>query len=388
MQNKRQHTELEKAASNGNLEEVKKLQEKAQDTLLLIKILNNFRKTDQYSRISATFTERAIEDFNAKGDEQTRALILAASAGHIEVVRELLKYDVIEKRHTTAWGWCGEGVSISENIHAALTCAIENNHIEVVTELLAHGAVVTPKVFSGVIVENKVEMVRLLLKHDPTLANQKNPTASYKLPLVRAVDFGNVMIVRELLNHGARINEKEEQCSQPTPLMVAAKHDWNSPKDGIDSVAVAQELLDRGAEVNAQNCHDETALMFAAQHNRLAIARALLERHARVDMVDKLGNTALTNAQKNGHTEMVNILSAALAEAKAAESKESPDPSQSLPSTTRESLASKSSEESTETEKVDRKRKAYFDTTHAKKKATEAPLLQENEHSFDHSFKW
>jgi hypothetical protein len=53
---------------------------------------------------------------------------------------------------------------------------------------------------------------------------------------------------------------------------------------------------------------DGTPLMLAAFMGRLEFARTLLRHGAKVDATDEYGNTALTLAQKNGHTEIVTLL--------------------------------------------------------------------------------
>lgn len=53
---------------------------------------------------------------------------------------------------------------------------------------------------------------------------------------------------------------------------------------------------------------DGTPLMLAAFMGRLEFTKMLLHHGAKVDATDEYGNTALTLAQKNGHTEIVTLL--------------------------------------------------------------------------------
>ena len=59
-------------------------------------------------------------------------------------------------------------------------------------------------------------------------------------------------------------------------------------------------LLDNGADINAQNINERTALMKAAQHGNSETIALLLERGASTEPRDKYGNTALMLAVQRG----------------------------------------------------------------------------------------
>lgn len=223
--------------------------------------------------------------------------------------------------------------------HILLGEAALNGDIEAVKELLALRVIINPKLFYWSVSCNRLAIVRLLLEYDATLANEEYLEPSYKLPLVCAADNGSIMIVRELLKYGARVNEKERKCGQPTALIIAAQHNWENTDEGEDSLAVVNELLDHGANPNAQTQRGKTALMFAAENNAVAIVNTLLLHGARADIKDEMGETAVTKARKNGHIEVANKLERLL-----------PTP----PAECKES-------KSTEITKTDRKNKAFFE---------------------------
>jgi hypothetical protein len=77
---------------------------------------------------------------------------------------------------------------------------------------------------------------------------------------------------------------------------------------GADQEAVAHLLLDRGADIDAQNRDGETALILAADRDLLNMVKALLDRGADINHQDKRGETALTRAARMDNAEVVALL--------------------------------------------------------------------------------
>jgi ankyrin repeat protein len=73
-------------------------------------------------------------------------------------------------------------------------------------------------------------------------------------------------------------------------------------------IAIVQELLRRGANVNAVDARGDTALIRAASCNKSAVVSLLLESGADMNMVNELGNTALCVAVKHGAHRAVSVL--------------------------------------------------------------------------------
>ncbi len=84
-----------------------------------------------------------------------------------------------------------------------------------------------------------------------------------------------------------------------TPLMNAARagQDW-----------LVKRLLERGADVNAQNGEGRTALMYAAEDRRIEIVRALLRASANPNMTDINGKSALSIAIRQHYGDIVELL--------------------------------------------------------------------------------
>ena len=94
-----------------------------------------------------------------------------------------------------------------------------------------------------------------------------------------------------------------------TPLMIAAGQ--TSPAEGAMFVPgstrptdIAQGLLDRGADVNAQSKTASRALMIAATHNNPPMIGILIDAGADVTLKNKLGQTAADVAELNGNLEV------------------------------------------------------------------------------------
>ena len=151
---------------------------------------------------------------------------------------------------------------------------------------------------------------------DPTLMTAGVP------PILSAARTGNVEAVRVLARHGADVNATETLRGQ-TALMWAAAE---------DHPAVAQALIDLGADVNASSDSDGlerlertaarpqatfnlrnpeggfTPLVFAARQGALETARVLVASGANVHETAPAGSSALLFAINNYHYELAAFL--------------------------------------------------------------------------------
>ncbi len=67
---------------------------------------------------------------------------------------------------------------------------------------------------------------------------------------------------------------------------------------GPTPVEIAQELIDKGADVNAKSASGVTPLMIAAGHNNAPMIGLLLSKGAQPDAKNNLGKTALDIARE------------------------------------------------------------------------------------------
>jgi ankyrin repeat protein len=123
--------------------------------------------------------------------------------------------------------------------------------------------------------------------------------ASGETALMDAARRGNLETVRALLAAKADPDAQEAKGGQ-TALMwaIAERH-----------AAVAEELVQHGADVNARSKTGFTALMFAAQQGDADSARILLDATANPnDVMPKSGATPLIIASSIGNTDVVTLL--------------------------------------------------------------------------------
>ena len=101
-----------------------------------------------------------------------------------------------------------------------------------------------------------------------------------------------------LLDRGAQVNAKESWHGQ-TALMWAA---------GEGHAAAVDELIRRGAEVDARSNGGLTPLLFAARGNHVGVVRALAAAGANVNAAAPDGTSALALAIVNANYDVAGLL--------------------------------------------------------------------------------
>lgn len=120
-------------------------------------------------------------------------------------------------------------------------------------------------------------------------------------PLGFAAFFNRPDIARFLLDNRADANKASNNDFKVAPIhsSVAAR-----------SLAITQMLLDHGANPDAQQQSDVTALHESAHNNTPEIARALLKAGANKHLKTKEGKTAMDFAKEIDAKEIIEMLSA------------------------------------------------------------------------------
>jgi hypothetical protein len=136
--------------------------------------------------------------------------------------------------------------------------------------------------------------IRLLTEPHPTVSRQLSEGAT---SLMALAFVGDEIRMQDLLDRGATVEATDP--SGYTALMYAAK----AGNDG--TVAL---LVSRGADPNAVDHQGSTPLMFAAQHGHLRAVRELITAGAGVDGRGDHGLTALGFALQNGHSSTATFL--------------------------------------------------------------------------------
>ncbi|NP_001166526.1 2-5A-dependent ribonuclease [Cavia porcellus] len=126
-------------------------------------------------------------------------------------------------------------------------------------------------------------------------------------PLQNAVQCGNKDIVELLLRHGADLHQRKKNGA--TSFIIA----------GIEgNVELLRLFLSKGADVNEYDSNGFTAFMEAACHGNVEALRFLYEKGADVNLhrepkndqklLGKGGGTALMDAAKRGHSDVLRVL--------------------------------------------------------------------------------
>lgn len=307
--------------------------------------------------IAALLREKGAK-FEAGGNRDQQ-LVLAAEAGQIDIVKQLLDQGVSAGGVAGAdtplsWAaYCGQTEAVAflldhrANIDSAgkdkdtpLIKAAGAGHTETVALLLKRHANPeqkgssgnTPLMVAAISREDTADIIKLLFDKGAKIEARDDNGGT---ALITAASFGNPANVVHLLDRHPNL-EAENRFGQ-TALSAAAQQgradivklllDKGANIDGgsnggsllqlisaysIDlsekQFDVLKMLLDRGANVNARDSGGRTVLMNAALTGKTAAAGLLLDRRADLEARDNLGETALIKAANNGHTDTVQLL--------------------------------------------------------------------------------
>jgi tetratricopeptide (TPR) repeat protein len=115
--------------------------------------------------------------------------------------------------------------------------------------------------------------------------------------LLTAARTGDTAKVQQLLDKGANIEAKNEYGS--TALVLAAR-------DG--QIEVVRLLLNKGANIEAKDKDDYTALLLSAIRGNTEVVKLLLDKGANIEGKERRGNTPLYAAASKGKVEVVKLL--------------------------------------------------------------------------------
>lgn len=147
----------------------------------------------------------------------------------------------------------------------------------------------------------RVEVVKMLLDAGANVTRSEDETWP---PLQQAVLYSSIEIIQILIDAGADLNERcnLSGCDffRSTPLHYAAFYK-------MEHAAII--LIKNGADVNARNEAGKTPLHYAASHGQTEIVRRLLEAGADPDVKDKNNYTPLLLASTGrGYQDIISLL--------------------------------------------------------------------------------
>jgi len=269
---------------------------------------------DSYARVEAV---AALLRGGAKPDivnrEGDNALLVAAGVGAADVVQLLLQTgaavdakDVSGKTSLIRAVVARSGYSPAPDLGAdvirkllkaradinavdnegatALILAARKGYLNLVRLLLQAGAKTDARTNDGA-----NALIEVLNAHDEEIESLG--------PIPRLTPEAQIAVAEELIKSGIDVNNKTQEGV--TPLMSMAFR---------GQAKLVALLLKSGAKVNEKNDQGWTALMFAAGQGNAEVVRLLLNAHADPRIKDANGKDALTLAQSNNHSEIVQIL--------------------------------------------------------------------------------
>ena len=230
-------------------------------------------------------------DVNERDWDDLTALITASSAGHLDIVKILLK--------------AGADVNaVDKDGITALMEASIMGHEKVVNALIDAGAEIDFKSNSGVSAlwlasgENKLNVMKTLLKKnaDSSVTRSDGITA-----LMTAAVAGHVDAVKLLLEDGA--DPLAVDADGLTALMNAAE------KGATDVIKILVEAADSADFVNTMSTTGFNALIIASAHGHTDSVKYLInEAKADVNLVHENQVTALMYAAASGHVDVMKVL--------------------------------------------------------------------------------
>ena len=135
---------------------------------------------------------------------------------------------------------------------------------------------------------------QVLALSGPSMAQSQ---AERERDLIASADRGEIVVVRQLLQQGARINARDQRGR--TALIAATQR---------NHVEIARHLIQEGADVNAKDFIQDTPFLFAGAEGRTEILKMTLSASADLKSINRYGGTALIPAAHHGHVEAVKLL--------------------------------------------------------------------------------
>ena len=260
-------------------------------------------------------TKEKVENWLTEGADITQELSNAVIADDFDRVKFLVSKGAdVNKADNQGW--------------TPLQSAARTRHDKMIRLLIDLGADVNagdPTPLVAAVMRDHVPSVKALIEHG---ADMEKPGQGNFKPLPLAIAEDKYESAKALMDAGADVNSVSGDDAL-TPLMIAAGQ--TSPAEGAMFVPgstrptdIAQGLLARGANVNAQSKNGVTPLMIAATHNNPPMIGILIDAGSDVTLKNKLGQTAADVAELNANSESQQAIMV-LSTAKAAASTPAPD---------------------------------------------------------------
>ncbi|KAM0541674.1 hypothetical protein ACHAPJ_013150 [Fusarium lateritium] len=143
--------------------------------------------------------------------------------------------------------------------------------------------------------EDRSGVVKVLIRSGALLEEEDR---AYYRPLMRALEQGHSAMAQLLIDQGADVNAQHSRHGWSALTLAARRGDEST----------ARALIDKGADVNAQDTYGWTALIWASSAGKKDVVQLLIERGANVNATSSFGWTALLYASQGGYKEIAQIL--------------------------------------------------------------------------------
>ncbi|KAH8679635.1 ankyrin repeat-containing domain protein [Tricladium varicosporioides] len=230
------------------------------------------------------------------------ALVEAANSGNFEIVKT-----ICEQEGTNINVCDGQGnTALCFASRLMLNKTPEDSGEKVVQLLLDHGA--DPNLFKGddgplneAAISNDLKVLRLLLSNGASIV-QQTEQAGGSSPYHKAINYTRQEALDLLLQHEVKDKSARDNILKRCLLYASS----SGKREAILS------LLSAGVDINTtQSDHfyeGETPLLLAIKYEKLQVARLLVRKGARQDIMDNKGNLALPLAAKRGMNLLVRDL--------------------------------------------------------------------------------
>lgn len=219
-------------------------------------------------------------------------LMCAAMTGAIDVMNLLIDHhvdlDIQDKKGKTAL------------MHTAI-----HNSTDSASLLIKHKTSINIKDYTGgrtALIHaaryNSVDVGNLLIKNHANI--EIKDTFTGLTALMHAVIQNNKNFVQLLINSNADLNSKNTFTDQ-TALMYTIAPTY-------ERTDIATLLINNRVDLNLKDKDKKTALIYAAEQNKLYILNLLVENNASLNEIDNKGRTALIHATLQGNINVVKRL--------------------------------------------------------------------------------
>lgn len=264
--------------------------------------------------------ERWSKDVDARAWDDSTALLMAASYGHVDVMQMLIEegadIDAADNSGVTPLLVASQGGYVEAvQLLIEKKAGLEEQNAEGQTALLlaaglGYTAIVKKLIDERIDIDTfgskgvsaiymaaqngHYEIVDLLIQNN---ANVNIASREIWPPLSMAAQNGHVKIIKRLADAKARLDRLNSDGD--TPAIIAIKH---------NRTAVIETLAECKADLNEPDFFKSTPLQHAIKQNNITIVNMLLDHGVRLNHRDREGRTALHHAIKIQNSEMVKKL--------------------------------------------------------------------------------